>query len=102
MYLHHVESPLNAIKEMVRILKPGGKLFITDLDEHCFDFLKTEHHDRWMGFKREDIKNWLLTAGLKNVTVDCLGEDCCTKLCSGEKQARVSIFLGSGEKLSWG
>jgi ubiquinone/menaquinone biosynthesis C-methylase UbiE len=98
MYLHHVESPLNAIKEMVRILKPGGKLFITDLDEHCFDFLKTEHHDRWMGFKREDIKNWLLTAGLKNVTVDCLGEDCCTKLCSGEKQARVSIFSASGEK----
>jgi ubiquinone/menaquinone biosynthesis C-methylase UbiE len=25
MYLHHVESPLNAIKEMVRMLKPEEK-----------------------------------------------------------------------------
>ena len=31
MYLHHVESPLKAIKEMVRILKPGGGLMILDI-----------------------------------------------------------------------
>jgi len=40
MYLHHVELPLKAIKEMVRILKPGGKLVITDMDEHTFEFLR--------------------------------------------------------------
>jgi ubiquinone/menaquinone biosynthesis C-methylase UbiE len=34
MVLHHVESPIRAIEEMVRILKPGGRLVITDLDEH--------------------------------------------------------------------
>ncbi|MFA9560354.1 class I SAM-dependent methyltransferase [Evansella sp. AB-rgal1] len=50
MYLHHVESPGLAIKEMARILKSGGKLVLTDLDEHQFDFLITDHHDRWMGF----------------------------------------------------
>ena len=55
MCLHHVESPPEAIEEMVRILKPAGKLVITDLDEHEFDFLREEHHDRWMGFKRADI-----------------------------------------------
>ncbi len=67
MYLHHVEEPLIAIKEMARILKPGGKLVITDLDKHNFEFLKTEHHDHWMGFKREDIKNWFSSAGLKTL-----------------------------------
>ncbi len=82
----------------MRILRPGGKLFITELDEHRFDFLRTEHYDRWMGFKREEIKNWLVMAGLRNVTIDYLGEDCCAKSCSGEKQARVSIFVASGEK----
>jgi ubiquinone/menaquinone biosynthesis C-methylase UbiE len=56
MLLHHVENPKVAIKEMVRILKPGGMIVITDLDEHKFEFLKTEQHDRWMGFKREDVQ----------------------------------------------
>jgi ubiquinone/menaquinone biosynthesis C-methylase UbiE len=59
MYLHHVDSPLNAMKEMRRILKPGGKLVITDMDKHTFEFLKREHHDRWMGFEREDVRRWL-------------------------------------------
>jgi ubiquinone/menaquinone biosynthesis C-methylase UbiE len=73
MYLHHVNDPLVATKEMVRILKPGGKLVITDLDEHNHEFLRLEQHDRWMGFKRKDIESWLLTAGLKNVVIDCAG-----------------------------
>ena len=32
MCLHHVERPARAILEMARILKPGGRLVITDLD----------------------------------------------------------------------
>jgi len=43
MYLHHVEHPLQAIVEMTRILRPGGKLVITDLDTHHFGFLREEH-----------------------------------------------------------
>lgn len=98
MYLHHVESPLDAIKEMARILRPAGKLVITDLDEHAFEFLRVEHHDRWMGFKREDIKKWLTEAGLKNVYVDCVGENCCAQSSCGSASASVSIFVASGEK----
>ncbi len=98
MYLHHVEDPASAIKEMVRILKPGGKIAITDLDEHNFEFLKTEHFDRWMGFKREDVHNWLLLAELKNVFVDCAGGNCCTTSEYGCEDASISIFVATGEK----
>ena len=98
MYLHHVENPLNAIKEMVRILKPGGKLVITDLDEHTHEFLRTEQYDRWMGFKRLDIENWFLEAGLNKVTVDCAGGNCCTASNCGEDNASISIFIAGGEK----
>lgn len=69
MCLHHVEHPAAAVKEWMRVLKSGGRLAITDMDEHEFDFLIKEQKDRWKGFKRSDIRRWLLEAGLKNVFV---------------------------------
>jgi ubiquinone/menaquinone biosynthesis C-methylase UbiE len=98
MYLHHVENPQNAIKEMARIVKPGGKVVITDLDKHSFEFLRTEQHDRWMGFRREDVQQWFVDAGLKNVAVDCVGVNCCADSSCGSERASVSIFVASGEK----
>jgi len=98
MYLHHVESPPRAIEEIVRVLKKGGKIVITDLDEHEYEFLRTEQHDRWMGFKREDIKRWFIEAGLSNVKIDCVGENCCADSSCGSEIARISIFVASGEK----
>ena len=98
MYLHHVESPLVAIKEMVRVLKTGGKIVITDMDEHEYEFLRKEHNDRWMGFKREDIRKWFIEEGLQNVHIDCVGEDCCAESDCGNDKARVSIFIAVGTK----
>jgi len=98
MYLHHVESPPNAIAEMVRILKPGGRVVITDMDEHTFEFLRTEQHDRWLGFKRQDVERWLLEAGLARVATDCVGEECCAQSELGAGSARVSIFVAHGDK----
>ncbi len=98
MYLHHVEEPLTAIKEMVRILKPGGSLIITDMDEHDFPFLMIEHRDRWMGFKRENIEHWLKEAGLKEVKLDCVGENCCAKSNDGSVSASIGVFVASGKK----
>jgi ubiquinone/menaquinone biosynthesis C-methylase UbiE len=98
MYLHHVEAPHDAIKEMARILKPDGKLIISDLDEHHFEFLQREHHDRWLGFKRQDIRQWLRNAGLKDVVVDCVGEDCCAESSCGSENAKINVFMASGRK----
>ena len=95
MLLHHVDNPQQAIQEMARIVRPGGRVVVTDLDAHDHQFLREEHHDRWMGFPRKDIQQWFREAGLMDVQVESVGETCCATSCAGESAA-VSIFLGIG------
>jgi ubiquinone/menaquinone biosynthesis C-methylase UbiE len=97
MYLHHVDHPPTAIAEMTRILRPGGRVVVTDLDTHDFEFLRTEQHDRWLGFERSDIERWFREAGLHGVSVDCVGENCCSESPDGTA-ASISIFLAAGTK----
>ncbi|OPJ55023.1 class I SAM-dependent methyltransferase [Clostridium chromiireducens] len=99
MFLHHVENPVIVLKEMYRILKSGGKLVITDLDEHNYEFLKTEQFDVWMGFDRNKILEWFKDAGLENVTINCVGSNCCADSKCGCDKASISIFVAYGEKI---
>ncbi len=98
MYLHHTEIPSHAILEMARILKRGGALVITDADEHNFEFLRAEHHDRWLGFKRAEIQKWFAEAGLGEIEVRDAEEKCSSTAANGNDQANVNIFLARGTK----
>ena len=98
MYLHHTPDPGEAIREMARILNPGGVAVITDLDEHDFEFLRKEHADVWLGFDRDEVRRLLAEAGLTDITVESVGEECCTCSESGGEQAAISIFIASGRK----
>lgn len=82
---------------MVRILKEGGRLVITDLDEHEHDWLREEMADLWLGFDRHQIAEWLAMAGLDKTEVACAGCDCCAESSQGEPAA-ISIFVASGRK----
>ncbi|RJP81473.1 MAG: class I SAM-dependent methyltransferase [Candidatus Zixiibacteriota bacterium] len=98
MVLHHVEDPPAAIAALAGLLKPGGRLVITDLDKHSFWFLRVEHHDRWMGFKREVVRRWFLEAGLQEVAVKNVGHNCCAASSCGSECASVGIWVAAGEK----
>jgi len=98
MFLHHAEHPDKAIIEMTRILKKGGKLVITDLDKHDFEFLRTEQFDRWMGFDRDDIKKWFSNSGLNNILVECAGCNCCADSKEIAEKATVSVFIATAQK----
>jgi ubiquinone/menaquinone biosynthesis C-methylase UbiE len=97
MVLHHAEDPPAAIKEMARALKPGGRLVITDADAHTHEWLRTEQHDRWLGFDRGDIDRWFRDAGLDDVTVGDTQEICSPTSTCGTKAA-ITIFIASGRK----
>jgi arsenite methyltransferase len=107
MYLHHCPDPLASIKEMVRILRPGGRLIITDMDAHTHEWLKTEMSDIWLGFEREQIRCWYDQAGLVNVILDCTGQSCQAGCNTGPASLResdagehadISIFVAAGTK----
>lgn len=99
MYLHHCPSPQDAIREMVRLLRPGGRLVLTDMDAHAHEWLKTEMADLWLGFERGQVRAWFEQAGLVNVIVDGTGESCQSE-CGGSagEPARISIFVAAGTR----
>lgn len=98
MYLHHAPDPAQAIREMARLLKPAGRLVITDLDEHSYAWLQMEQHDLWLGFKREQVSAWLEAAGLVNVLVEDTRQSCRRVSQTGGEKAAVSIFIASATK----
>jgi SAM-dependent methyltransferase len=48
--LEHVENPLLAVKEMYRILKPGGKIFVYVPSIYPYHSKKGHYHDYWRFF----------------------------------------------------
>lgn len=99
MFLHHVENPGQAITEMTRILKPGGKLVIADLDWHDFEFSRKEQFDVWLGFERSDINKWFTEAKLSNVKIEDLNEQCRCDSCESCSSSAINIFIASAENI---
>ncbi len=96
MILHHCPDPAVAIREMVRVMRPRGRFALSDMQEHQFEWLRTEHADLWMGFKMKDVEVMMKRAGLKDAKVEPLGA-CCSTERSGEI-AEVPMFLATGTK----
>jgi ubiquinone/menaquinone biosynthesis C-methylase UbiE len=96
MVLHHCPHPKTAIAEMARVLKPGGRIALSDLQEHGYEWLRTEHADLWLGFKMEDVLAMMKKSRLENARVEALSS-CCTST-QEEQQAKIPMFLASARK----
>jgi ubiquinone/menaquinone biosynthesis C-methylase UbiE len=65
MVLHSLEEPERAVREMARIVKPGGHLVLVDFMPHEHEWMKQELGLLWLGFAPETLVEWLEAAGLE-------------------------------------
>jgi ubiquinone/menaquinone biosynthesis C-methylase UbiE len=64
MVLHHVVSPLAALQEMTRVVRPGGRVMVTAFCSHSQQWMREELAHHWLGFARGEVEDFFQRAGL--------------------------------------
>jgi len=67
--LHHALHPQKAVHEAARILKPGGRIVILDLQRHTFEEARDLYADVWLGFTQVEILDFLRKSRFRNAEV---------------------------------
>jgi ubiquinone/menaquinone biosynthesis C-methylase UbiE len=69
MVLHSLEEPERAVREMVRIVRPGGRVVLVDFLVHDHTWMGQELGLLWLGFDPALVTEWLERAGFVDVRV---------------------------------
>jgi ubiquinone/menaquinone biosynthesis C-methylase UbiE/DNA-binding transcriptional ArsR family regulator len=59
LVLHHVPEPAEAIGEVARVLKPGGRLVVVDMLPHDREVYRQQMGHLWLGFSEDHLREML-------------------------------------------
>jgi ArsR family transcriptional regulator len=88
--LHHARHPQRAVAEARRILKPGGRIAVLDLNRHHFEEAREMYADVWLGFTELELERYLKDGGFKDVETAVVYKE--------QEAPYFETLLGTGEK----
>lgn len=59
LVLHHLPKPEEIFTEILRVLRPGGVLFLADFKQHNDETMRIRYGDHWLGFDDAEIEKLL-------------------------------------------
>ena len=72
---HFITDPTKVMREIRRVLKPGGRLLIVDLMSHDRIEYVVQLGHVWQGFDGDQVKEWLSEAGFTSCRYRALPDD---------------------------
>jgi len=72
LVLHHAPNPADALAEVARVVKPGGRLLVVDMLPHEREEYQQQMGHVWLGFAEAKVSRLLTEAGFGDVHIRVL------------------------------